>query len=370
MNNGLVLIVDDVTKNLQLMGTILRNKGYDIALATSGMDALETLKDTQPDLILLDIMMPEMDGFEVCNKLKQNERFRDIPVIFLTGKSATDDIVKGLKAGAADYVTKPFNTAELLLRVKTQIALKKSKDQLLEKNRELQQLNAAKDKFFSIISHDLKSPFQGLIGLTELLHEDINSMGKDDIHEFAKMIHESARNLLNLLENLLEWAVLEQNKQHCEPEKTDLANVIEKSIKLFHANITAKNITLNNTVEKPLLAWVDKNMIDTVIRNLLSNAIKYTPEDGQIELTADRNETGIILSISDSGIGMNEKTRKQLFRIGETTSQPGTNNEKGTGLGLLICEELVHKNNGFIDVKSAPGKGSTFTITLPVSGDQ
>jgi len=366
MDKNLILIVDDVPKNLQLMGKILRDRGYEIAMATNGKEALETLKDIHPDLILLDIMMPEMDGYETCKIIKANKDFQDIPIIFLTGRSDTDDVVKGLKLGAIDYVSKPFNTSELLLRVSTYLELKKSRDLLRQKNKELEELNASKDKFFSIISHDLKSPFQGLIGLTELLYEDIESMKKEDILEFTKMINESSRNLLSLLENLLEWSVLERNKQQFQPEKTDLKAIIEKNIQLFEANCSKKNVSLQNQVDKEIKAWADRNMIDTVVRNLVSNAIKYTPEGGTISMDAVELDGEVQVTVTDTGVGMDERTRDRLFRLDEMRSHPGTNNEKGTGLGLLICKELVEKNNGDISVESEPGQGSSFTFRLPI----
>ncbi len=367
MQKSLIFTVDDMPKNLQLMEIILQNKGYDVAQASNGREALEKLKNMKPDLILLDIMMPEMDGFETCETIKSDEKLADIPVIFLTGKSDPQDVVNGLKLGAVDYIAKPFNTTELLLRVETQVELKKSRDQLKEKNQELQQLNTSKDKFFSIISHDLKSPFQGLIGLTELLQEDIEEMSKEEILKFSSMIHESSRNLLNLLENLLEWSVLERDKHTFQGQQTDLHQLIDKNTQLFEANAGKKDIILENNVNKPVNAWCDRNMIDTVIRNLISNALKYTPVGGKITLEANSDDTHATIRIIDTGVGMDQDTQKSLFQMENMKSQPGTKNEKGTGLGLLICKELIEKNSGDISVESTPGEGSVFSIHLPLN---
>lgn len=367
MQKSLIFIVDDMPKNLQLMEIILQNKGYDVAQASNGREALEKLKKMKPDLILLDIMMPEMDGFETCETIKSDKKLADIPVIFLTGKSDPQDVVNGLKLGAVDYIAKPFNTTELLLRVETQVELKQSRDQLKEKNQELQQLNSSKDKFFSIISHDLKSPFQGLIGLTELLQEDIEEMSKEEILKFSSMIHESSRNLLNLLENLLEWSVLERDKHTFQGQQTDLHPIIEKNIQLFEANAGKKDIILENNISKPIKAWCDRNMIDTVIRNLISNALKYTPVGGKITLEANSDDTHATIRIIDTGVGMDQDTQNSLFQMENMKSQPGTKNEKGTGLGLLICKELIEKNSGDISVESTPGEGSVFSIHLPLN---
>ena len=169
IKDSVVLIVDDIPENLQVLGNILSAYGLDIGVATDGLQALENVKFQKPDLILLDIMMPGMDGFEVCEKLKSNPETSNIPVIFLTAKSQTEDIVKGFEVGAVDYVTKPFNSAELLVRVFNHLELKKAKDKIERQNDELKEMNDAKNKFFSIISHDLRGPFSGLLGLTSLI---------------------------------------------------------------------------------------------------------------------------------------------------------------------------------------------------------
>ncbi|MDI6403110.1 HAMP domain-containing sensor histidine kinase, partial [Balneolaceae bacterium ANBcel3] len=192
-----------------------------------------------------------------------------------------------------------------------------------------------------------------------------DEMSQDDIRQFSKMIHDSSKNLLNLLENLLEWSVLEQNKRHCKPEKTNLSEIIRKNIELFSPNCKKKGLSMANKVSPDTEVWADQNMVDTVVRNLSSNAIKYTPEGGTISYHSQSNDTHVTLEITDTGVGMDETTLNQLFKLEELRSRPGTGNEKGTGLGLLICRELIEKNNGTIEVKSTLGEGSTFIITLP-----
>ena len=198
-NRQKVLIVDDVTKNIQLVANFLKQAGYDINFAISGKTAIKHIKKARFDLILLDIMMPEMDGFEVCKKLKSEDETKDIPVIFLTAKTDIDSITQAFKAGGVDYITKPFNKAELLARVKTHLELQHQK-------RNLKELNATKDKFFSIIAHDLKSPLNHLLGLSEILQKELESAGSDEIIKIANLINKSAKSGRLLLENLLEWS--------------------------------------------------------------------------------------------------------------------------------------------------------------------
>ncbi len=362
MKNSLILIADNQAGNLE---TLLREKHYKTAVLTRGEELLDSMAHMQPDLVLLNAYLPEMDGFETCRRIKEQKHWHHIPVILLIDDNDTDDVIKGLKLGASDCIARPFRSGELLLRINARIAVKKSEDQLRRKNRELKEQNATKDIFFSILSHDLRSPFQGLIGLTELLHDDIDKMKKSDIQEFTKMIHDSAGNLLNLVENLLEWSFLDRNKKSFDPEDVNLKKLIDKNIQRFTSASGKKKISLINQVKDPVDVRIDPNMIDTVIRNLLSNAIKYTREGGNVRVDVEKRSSETCLRITDNGIGMNKKVLDHLFLIEKMKSMPGTNNEKGTGLGLLICKELVEKNGGKIEIQSAPDEGTAVTIRLP-----
>lgn len=366
MNNALVLIVDDVDENLFLLDRILTSRNYRTAMASGGKQALEFINEEPPDLILLDIMMPDMDGFEVCRLLKEDPQNRDIPVIFLTGKTASEDIIQGLELGAADYITKPFRHAELLLRVKTQVDLQLGRKELQRKNRDLRQMNASKDKLVSIISHDLKSPFQGLMGLTEILHREAYTISRDDIHEFTEKINESARYLVDLLGNLLDWYMLERTLKSYSPGRIILEELVRKTLSLFSATLTSKSINVHNRLTGSEVIWADSKMIETIIRNLVSNAVKFTPENGEIRITAEERDKEVILSITDTGIGMSEEIRQSLFQIDTTATRPGTHQEKGTGLGLIICKQLAEANNGTLRINSKPDEGTTVSIIFPV----
>jgi len=366
---NLILIIDDIPQNLQLLGTILKKKNYEVAVATGGQQALQALENIRPDLILLDIMMPEMDGYEVCRRIKERETTRHIPIIFLTGKTETDDMVRGFKIGAADYVTKPFNASELLARVNTHLDLKRSHDLLQEKNRELEEINASKDTFFSIISHDLKNPFTGLLNLTQILRDDLDDLGNGEIREFADLINDSAVQFYKLLQNLLHWARLERGQMEYNPQKVDLKELVGQSLNLFSANADDKQIQLENEVYEQAVVKADPHMLDTVIRNLLSNAIKFTPEGGKVAVTCTEAEGRVILSVHDTGVGIPPEQQAKLFKMGEVYTTEGTREEKGTGLGLLLCKQLVEKNEGRISIDSTPGEGTTISVDLPHPGE-
>jgi len=353
-----ILIVDDVPNNIKIAANILQRDEYKFFFATNGSGALDKVKSNKVDLILLDVMMPEMDGFEVCKQVRNDPATQDVPIIFLTAKTDTESIVKGFELGATDYVTKPFNGAELLARVKTHLALQRAKE-------ELKELNATKDKFFSIIAHDLRSPFTPLIGFTEVIIEDIDRYSKDDIKKIVGELKTSAETVFALLENLLAWSRLQRGIMEYAPKDTALEEIVAYNVFLFQPGADQKQITLRNLVQENTTVYADYNMISTVMRNLISNALKFTETDGTIEVSAKKDEQSVVIAVSDTGTGMSNKVVSELFRIDVKYSNIGTAGEKGTGLGLILCKELVEKNGGKIWVESEVGKGSTFRFTLP-----
>jgi two-component system sensor histidine kinase/response regulator len=357
----LIFIVDDVPGNLQVLIHILKQEEYRIAAAGNGHQALDMIPAARPDLVLLDVMMPGMDGYEVCRQLKTNPAAADIPIIFLTAKAETEDIVKGFETGAVDYVTKPFNPAELLARVKTHLELKFSREKLTD-------LIAARDKFFSIIAHDLRNPVQNLILSSDLLRNSYDSFDEAERMDYIQGINNSANHISSLLETLLDWSRVQSGTMELYREKIDIASLAADNINLLKENAVKKNINVSSQIPANTFAFADKNMIGTVIRNLVSNAVKFTNPGGEVKITAIPASTGnfIEITVSDNGIGIKEVDIAGLFRIDVHTKTRGTANEKGTGLGLLLCKEFIEKNKGSIKVVSTPGKGSDFTFTLPV----
>lgn len=240
------------------------------------------------------------------------------------------------------------------------------KKKILEKqNQELEHAVATKDRFISILSHDLRAPFNSILGLCELLIENIYEYDKEKIKKFVVAIQNTSNDTFILLSNLLEWSRVQRNKLTFNPIEIDLQRIIDGTYKIMKQAALDKKIDVQITVKEPVLFEADKAMLNTIIRNLLNNAIKFTPDNGKIIISAKRLNQNVELIISDSGIGMDDGTIQSLFKLGETCSQSGTKGEKGTGFGLLLCKEFVDKHNGSICVKSEPGKGSTFSITLP-----
>jgi signal transduction histidine kinase len=257
-------------------------------------------------------------------------------------------------------------TSIYLFRVRN---LKKQKT-LLEKSvaiktAELKDLNASKDKFFSIIAHDLKNPFSTIIGFSEMLNEEIDEDQPPKIREFASLINVSAVQTLKLLENLLEWANSQNGKIPFNPQQLLVNELIEEEFVILKEMANEKKIELKCSIPSHLIVLADKNMLKTVLRNLISNAIKFTYRNGEVEVKASVNNDMVEIAVRDNGIGMSEVTKAELFKIDNNASTPGTENEKGTGLGLFLCKEFVEKHGGKIWAESEPGKGSVFLFKLP-----
>lgn len=359
-----ILIVDDIPQNIQVLGSILSKNGYNLAVAQNGLQAIETANHFRPDLILMDVTMPEMDGLQATKILKENDELKHIPVIFLTARDSGEDIVKGFKVGGIDYVTKPFNPTELLQRVETHIELKKSRDMIVSQKAELETLNKSKDKFFSIISHDLKGPFTGSIGLSELILERPDDFEKEEIIGILRKIFNAQKLQLSLIENLLDWSRIQTGRIEYIPIILNVRAIIENIFKVLAQNATNKKIVLINVVSSELSIMGDEFMISTILRNLVSNAIKFTPTDGQIEVYTTLIGSKIGICVKDSGVGMNQQEVDKLFKIENHYTTLGTSKEKGTGLGLILCKEFAEANNGDLIVTSEKGVGSTFTLSL------
>jgi signal transduction histidine kinase len=305
-------------------------------------------------------MMPNMDGFEVCRRFKSDILLQDVPIIFISALSDTNDIVKAFTNGGADYITKPFKAEEVKARVSTHL-------KIYFQNNELKKLNADKDRFITILAHDLKSPFSSVLGFSELLANNIRIYDMDQLEEFANILYNSSKNFFNLLEELLLWARAETGKIIFEPQIVSLNDLYIDVIDVLVLSAKKKNITVKHYIDPSTFVFVDKNMVKTILRNLLYNAIKFTHELGTIIVSTEVvSNAELIVSVLDSGVGISSKRLDSLFDFTQILSTEGTANETGTGFGLLLCKEFVEKHGGRIWVDSEVGKGTNFHFTLPL----
>lgn len=364
----LVLIVDDVPKNIQLLGNILNNEGYDIIIAENGKEALERISDVLPDIILLDIMMPEMDGYETCKRLKENDRTRDIPVIFLTAKTEMEDIVKGFNAGSVDYVTKPFNSTELMARVKTHITLKKLFDKEKEYVKELKELNKLKNKLLGIAAHDIRSPIatmqMNIEFLLNILMENLTEEQIDILQDTQYLVNYMNR----LLSDILDITVIEAGKLTLDMQKQDYMDFLTYNIKMNRILSDKKNIKINFIYENNLPEILfDRDKMTQVMNNLISNAVKFSNRNTTITIEVKMKDNYILTEVIDQGQGIPAAELSKLFREFQRVSVKPTGNETSTGLGLAIIKKIVEWHKGIIGVESEKGKGSRFYFTLPVN---
>lgn len=242
---------------------------------------------------------------------------------------------------------------------------KEAEKKLIEYTEELKEINIAKDKFYSIISHDLKSPFQGLLSYAEMLYDEYDSLSDDIKKEIVKGIRNSSKNIYSLLINLLEWSRLQTNKIKVELVKINLKNKVDEILNLHSANAARKNISLKNEVDNNAIIYADDYMLSSVLHNLVSNAVKFTKDNGKVYVKSEFSQNGVEISVHDTGIGIAAENLQQLFKIGTHYTTKGTYSENGTGLGLLLCKEMVEKHGGNISVESKLNEGSIFKIFIP-----
>lgn len=245
------------------------------------------------------------------------------------------------------------------------ISYKEREEEIRKKNEELREINESKDEFFSIIAHDLRSPFQGLLGVSKILTEEFESLSQEEVKYFIFTLNDALQNQYKFLDDLLSWSRIQSNRMVFNPQKLNLSLQLEDIIMLLYHNIKNKKISIHNKVDANLLIYADENMLALLLRNLISNAIKFTPGGGLIEIYALNRQTDILIDVNDNGVGISEENIKKLFRIDKQFTTTGTNQEKGNGLGLVLCREIIEKHGGKIWAESSPGKGSSFKFILP-----
>lgn len=362
-----ILIVDDVMSNVLLLKVLLTNEKFAIATASNGRQALEQVEKENPDLVLLDVMMPDMSGFEVAQHLKSNPNTADIPIIFLTALNSTADIVKGFQVGANDFISKPFNKEELIIRVTHQISLVAAKRLILSKTEELQRTIAGRDKLYSVIAHDLRSPMGSIKMVLNMLILNLPSekIGAE-MYELLTMANQTTEDVFSLLDNLLKWTKSQIGKLNVVYQDVDLVEVTDGVIEIFSMVASLKKIRIHEMKPEKMMVNADIDMLKTVVRNLLGNAIKFSKENSEVLVKMEEVDGMAVVSVQDYGCGISEEGQKKLLHTDTHFSTFGTNNEEGSGLGLLLCKDFVVKNGGKLWFTSKEGEGSIFSFSIPV----
>lgn len=361
-----ILIVDDNPDNLKIIGSFLRKEGYTIRLAQSGPKAIESATAAPPDLILLDVSMPGMDGYETCKRLYHIDGLSHIPIIFITAeRKGTESMLEGFKAGAVDYIEKPVESAVIAARVKLHLNLLQARRALEQRNRELEEINNWKTKLIGILGHDLRNPISGFLGLTEVMLKDLDSFSKDVIQEYLQELHKAAQNTESILENILYW-VSASTQSSAKPVSFPIHPLINEVFEQLSHGAAQKSIRLIEPSISEAFVFADREMTQTIIRNFVANAIKFTPSGGTIRVELRQEKEFQEIDVIDTGIGIPPEKQKNLF-TNNVELMRGTEGEKGSGLGLLICKELAERQGGFVGVESELGKGSRFFLRLPTA---
>ncbi len=366
-----ILVVDDITRNLQVVGTMLRNAGYEVMPATSGAEALDGAREQLPDLILLDLMMPEMDGLEVCRRLKADPALQAIPVIFLTASNEMEHLVNGFEVGAVDYITKPFNAPELLARVRTHLELKHARERLREMNDE-------KNEFMGIAAHDLRNPLSAIKGYAEMISEDAAALKQGHVKDLAafsaeldangKKIEDTAARMAGMVQNLLDANRIERGEMKLNLAPTELSVVLSSVVESQQPHAAAKQQAIHlESASGPASVSVDPHVMVQVLENLLSNAVKYSPAGKRIFARLKKTNDSAWIEVQDEGPGLSAEDQKKLFGKFARLSAKPTGGESSTGLGLSIVKRMVESMNGQVWCESEPGNGAKFTVKFPVS---
>ena len=360
-----ILVVDDVMSNVLLLKILLTNEQFQVITCSNGNSCLELARTEPPDLILLDVMMPDISGFDTCSELRKDEETKDIPVIFLTALNNPADLVRGFQVGGNDFLTKPFNKEELVMRVMHQISLVAAKRIIVSQNIELRRTISNRDKMYSVIAHDLRSPMASIRMVLNLLVNAIppETIGQE-LFDLIDKANRESEETHDLLDNLLKWTKSQTGRLNVVLQEFDLAEVVPGVVDIFVMIAETKHIKLNLNIEEGVEVNADKDMLKTVIRNFISNAIKFSNENSTIDISVKNEAPMARISVRDHGVGISADRIATLFSDGKTTY--GTANEEGSGLGLQLCKDFAVKNGGDVEVTSIEGEGSTFSVLVPL----
>lgn len=366
-SNYSILIVDDNEINIMLLRAILEEERFRVYAATSAEEALAELATNEVDLILMDVMMPAVSGFELTEKLKSHERLRNIPIIFITELSSPEDIVKGFDIGGCDYITKPFNPPELIRRIKQQVSLIHSRNVIIEQKNSLQEALENRDQLYAIISHDIRSPISSLKMILNILTSKAEE--RELPPEIIDMLYSGTditEQLFCLLDNLLKWTKSNLGMQTTVPRVITLDETIMGVTEVLLPTAKLKDVTIDLQLQDNIEILFDVDIMKSILRNLIINAIKFSHPSGHVVIDLHVEDNWVVLTVKDNGIGMSIEMQDKLRSRIYGKSTPGTAREGGTGLGLWIVQHFISTNQGEFYFSSKEGEWSCFGFKIPL----
>lgn len=363
-----ILVVDDTPANLQLLSGMLRERGYKVRPVPGGNLALQAARSARPDLILLDINMPEMDGYKVCAQLKRDERLRDIPVIFISALNETIDKVLAFGVGGVDYITKPFQFEEVDARVSVHLKLRRLQLEMEARNLELEQCNAElrrlqelRDNLTNMIVHDMRSPLTGVLGTIELLNLEKARLS-EGVRNMLELSSGALDQILAMINSLLDVSKIEAGELRLQRSVCDLVAVTREATERLVGVRGNRTVVIDSATESVMFS-VDRDLISRVLQNLVGNALKFTGEDGAVRIRIEHSPDRVRVSVIDNGPGISAEHHQRIF---EKFGQVQTGHCRvGTGLGLTFCRLAIEAHGGTIGVESKIDQGSTFWFELP-----
>ncbi len=356
-----ILIVDDAPQNLRLLETMLVDQGYQVFALPSGEMALRAAARDNPDLILLDILMPGIDGYEVCTRLKADPQLKHIPVLFLSALNEPWDKIRAFRIGAVDYITKPFQLEEVEARVRCHLELRRQKQELQSSYEKLQNLEGLRDSLVHMVVHDMRAPLT--VFLMALDSIDGQMLARDPVlQEIVNLARQSARQLTQMANNLLDISRLEASEMPLQRSRGDLVALARTVVESSRTFSEGRQVRLE--ADGPLWAAYDADLIQRVLHNMVGNALKFTPKEGEVIVQMERADRHVRVAVIDNGPGIPPSFQEKIF---EKFSQVETRQKRsGTGLGLAFCKLAVEAHGGEVAVRSEVGRGSTFWFTLPL----
>ena len=364
--SGVVLAVDDTAGNLRVLLESLSSAGHEVLVATNGQSAIDTAQYAQPDLILLDVMMSGMDGYEACAQLKRNTATAHIPVIFMTALTETDEKVRAFELGAVDYVTKPFEEAELLARVQTHLTVNRLRLDLEKRNKQLEDLHQLKNEFMGMAAHDIRNPLASVMACADLIESIAPSASPARVQMFAGQISGAARRINAIITNLLDVNAIDSGQRNINIASHDLSAIVERVVQQNALKAGSKQINLQFVPSGgPALAAIDESAAEQVLDNIISNAVKYSPSGRTVTARLVRSASSMRVEVQDEGPGLSAEDQAKMFRKFCRLSPKPTAGEPSTGLGLWIVKQLTESMHGTIRCESALEKGSTFIVQWP-----
>jgi two-component system, sensor histidine kinase and response regulator len=362
-----VMIVDDTPANIDLLYQTLEPEGYKISVAGTGEETLKLVPKIKPDLILLDVMLPGIDGFETCQKLKEAPETANIPIIFITAKAESEDIVKGFNLGGADYLTKPFNQEEVCARIKTHLHFQLLLQTMETQNKKLNELNDTKNKLMGMTCHDLRNPITSIRGFSKFILDKGETISKSSRSECLQNIYSASDNMLELINDLVDITAIESGKLNLNIRPDSFINLASEKTKMYVPLAENKNIKLHFKADNKIPIFkFDSNRIGQVLDNLIGNAIKFSPQNKNITISVEFKGDQVICSVKDEGPGILPEDKAKLFIPFQKLSAKPTGGEVSSGLGLGIAKKMVEAHGGKLWVESEPGNGADFRFKISI----